>query len=31
VEPVWDDALEKLGVWTYFSNGTRDTFYDDYW
>ena len=22
VEPEWDDALEKLGVWTYFSNGS---------
>ena len=30
-EPVWNEAIGKLGVWTYFANGTRERFWDDYW
>jgi len=30
-EPEWNDAYGKLGIWTYFANGTKDQFWDNYW
>jgi len=29
--PVWNPELERLGVWTFLDDGSRDAFYGDFW
>ena len=31
LEPTFDEATGKLGIWWHDSNGTRTAFHDDYW